>query len=217
MKMLVVFEKTGIHRFIGHLDLQRAMQRALRRSGLPVCYSQGFNPHLLLSFAAPLSVGVQGENEVMELPLSGTISQEEFLTRLNLSLPEGLKAKKARLLEDAVPPAMARLSAAAYRITPCEEAQALFDAVPGFLKQESLPYTKKTKTKERTDDFRPLLYNLNVKGGELIAVLAAQESGTGKPEQMMRLLCDFAGALLPRCLITRTALLDERFRPLEEI
>ena len=61
MKMLVVFEKMGAHRFLGHLDLQRAMQRALRRSGLPVTYSQGFNPHLQLSFAAPLSVGIQDE------------------------------------------------------------------------------------------------------------------------------------------------------------
>lgn len=216
MKMLVVFEKMGINRFIGHLDLQRAMQRALRRSGLPVCYSQGFNPHLLLSFASPLSVGVQGENEVMELPLAAEISETEFLEKLNRSLPEGLKAKKAKLLEDEVAPAMARLAAAVYRITPCEGAQALFDAVPKFLKLESLPYTKKTKTRERTDDFRPLLYNLTVKGDDMIAVLAVKESGTGKPEQLMSLLCDFAGLPLPRCLVTRTALLDERFKPLEE-
>ena len=66
MKMIVVFEKTPRLRMIGHLDLMRAMQRALRRSDLPLRYSQGFNPHILLSFAAPLSLGMAGKREVME-------------------------------------------------------------------------------------------------------------------------------------------------------
>ena len=57
MKMLVVFEKTPRLRHIGHLDLMRAIQRSLRRSGLPIRYSQGFNPHMLMSFAAPLALG----------------------------------------------------------------------------------------------------------------------------------------------------------------
>ena len=61
MKMIVVFEKTPRLRHIGHLDLMRAMQRALRRSDLPLKYSQGFNPHILLTFASPLSVGFSGE------------------------------------------------------------------------------------------------------------------------------------------------------------
>ena len=78
MKMLVVFQKTAWLRHVGHLDLMRAMQRALRRSGVPIAFSKGFNPHLLLTFAAPLSVGMAGEREVMEVPLSGEISEEEF-------------------------------------------------------------------------------------------------------------------------------------------
>ena len=64
--MMVVFEKGETLRYIGHLDLMRAMQRALRRSGLPIRYSNGFNPHIRLSFAAPLSVGVVGLRELME-------------------------------------------------------------------------------------------------------------------------------------------------------
>ena len=67
MKLIVVFEKTPRLRHIGHLDLMRAMQRALRRSGLPLRYSQGFNPHILLTFAAPLSVGMPGKREIMEV------------------------------------------------------------------------------------------------------------------------------------------------------
>lgn len=215
MKMLVVFEKLGAHRFIGHLDLVRAMQRALRRSGLPVCYSQGFNPHLLLSFAAPLSVGTEGEREIMELPLAGGISEADFLDTINRALPEGLKARAARLLPDEAPPAMARLFSAVYRLVPDGNADTLRAALPGFLEQERIPYLKKTKSGERMDDLRPLIYNLTFKDGALIAVLAAAESGTAKPDQLADALCAFAGIDKPRFSITRAALLDEAFVPLE--
>ena len=74
MKMLAVFEKGPRLRLIGHLDLMRAMQRALRRSGLPIRYSQGFNPHILLTFAAPLNLGAVGMREVMEVPVEGEVA-----------------------------------------------------------------------------------------------------------------------------------------------
>ena len=215
MKMLVVFEKLGAHRFIGHLDLVRAMQRALRRSGLPVCYSQGFNPHLLLSFASPLSVGTEGEREIMELPLCGEISEADFLQKINRVLPEGLKARGARLLADEAAPAMARLFCAVYRLVPDSKQEELRLALPGFLLQERIPYLKKTKSGEKMDDLRPLIYNLTFKEGALIAVLAAAESGTAKPDQLAEALCAFAGIDKPRFSVTRAALLDGAFVPLE--
>lgn len=216
MKMLVVFEKMGTHRFVGHLDLQRAMQRALRRSGLPVVYSQGFNPHLMLSFAAPLSVGVQGERELMEVPLSTSINQEDFLQKLNAVLPAGLKAKAAVLQEDKVAPAMARLAAAEYSLVPDSNLEELGAALPGFLAQTSIPYLKKTKSGERMADLRPLIYNLRVKDNALLALLAVAEQGTAKPEQLLSCLCEFAGIPQPRCLVTRTQLLDAKMAPLEQ-
>ena len=83
MKMIVVFEKAPRLRHIGHLDLMRAMQRALRRSNLPLRYSQGFNPHILLNFAAPLSVGMPGEREVMEVPIEGEMDAALFKEKLS--------------------------------------------------------------------------------------------------------------------------------------
>ena len=68
--MIVVFEKGFALRHIGHLDLMRTIQRALRRTTLPIRYSNGFNPHIQLSFAAPLSVGVVGMREVMDVPMT---------------------------------------------------------------------------------------------------------------------------------------------------
>ena len=215
--MLVVFEKMGPHRFIGHLDLQRAMQRALRRSGLPVSYSQGFNPHLLLSFASPLSVGIQGEREVMEVPLQSPVPEAAFLSQLNATLPFGLKAKAARQVEDDTPPAMARLHAAMYTLRPETGFRALADAVPGFLALPNIPFLKKTKSGERMEDLRPLVYNLIAREGALQAVLALRESGSARPDQLLASLSQAAGIAPPRCLITRAALLDERFAPLEAL
>lgn len=215
MKMLVVFEKTGPHRFLGHLDLQRAMQRALRRSGLPVTYSQGFNPHLQLSFAAPLSVGIAGLREVMEVPLSASITPATFVRRLNETLPEGMKAQAAVLQEDSAPKAMARMAAASYSLQPESGFAELAEAVPGFLAREHIPFTKKGKGGEREENLRPLIYNLMVKGDSLVAVLATSSKGTARADQLLASLCQHAGLDVPRCQITRTALLDDAFRPLE--
>ena len=77
--MMVVFEKGEALRHIGHLDLMRTMQRALRRSNLPIKYSNGFNPHIRLSFAAPLSVGVIGLRELMEVPLEDGVTVQRML------------------------------------------------------------------------------------------------------------------------------------------
>jgi radical SAM-linked protein len=115
MKMIVVFEKSPRLRHIGHLDLMRAMQRALRRSGLPLRYSQGFNPHILLTFAAPLSVGMPGKREVMEVPIEGEMTGEAFLAKLSAALPPDLPAISAVPVDDRHPAPMALLTAAVYQ------------------------------------------------------------------------------------------------------
>ncbi len=217
MKMLVVFRKKGPMRFIGHLDLQRAMQRALRRSGLPAAYSQGFNPHLQLSFAAPLSVGIIGEREIMEVPLQEETGEETFLSRINAVLPEDLKALRARALPDDHPAAMAKLFAAQYLIQPEQDAEKLLACLPNFLRQEAIPYLRRTKSGERMDDLRPMIYNLIPREDGLLATLALQERGTAKPDALMEALAGFAGLPVPHCLITRTMLLDGRFSPLEDV
>lgn len=121
MKMLVVFEKTQRLRFIGHLDLMRTMQRALRRSDLPIRYSQGFNPHILLSFASPLSVGVVGKREIMEVPIAGEMSSEEFKTRFEAVLPRDLPCVEVHSYDDSHPTPMSGVFAAKYEIIFDEE------------------------------------------------------------------------------------------------
>ena len=85
------FSKTGRLKYISHLDINRAMSRALKRAGIPLWYTEGFNPHPYMSFSLPLSLGVESLCESVDLRISGEITNKEIMDRLNSVLPEDLK------------------------------------------------------------------------------------------------------------------------------
>ena len=86
-----VFEKSGRAVFISHLDLLRTMQRAIKRSGIPVWYSQGFNPHIYLNFPLALSLGVTSKTEFMDFAVTEKCDKNQLMDKLNKSMPDGLK------------------------------------------------------------------------------------------------------------------------------
>ena len=217
MKMLVVFEKTERLRHVGHLDLMRAMQRALRRSGVPIAFSKGFNPHLLLTFAAPLSVGMSGLREVMEVPLSEEISEEDFKEKLRAALPPELPCVAVRAVDDRHPAPMALLCAASYRISVKENAEVLISAIPDFLQKGSIMALRKTKSGEKLTDIRPMIYDLKAIDHDTIdCTLALCEAATCKPELLLDALAEEAGLeARPRVICARTQLYGKDFIPLE--
>ena len=85
------FSKTGRAIYISHLDVNRMMTRAVRRAQLPMWYTEGFNPHPYIAFALPLSLGQSSDCEYMDIRIEGNMTDEEIKTRLNETLPEGLK------------------------------------------------------------------------------------------------------------------------------
>lgn len=88
----VFYHKTGRARYISHLDMMRCMQRAIVRAKLPVWYTEGFNPHIYLTFALPLSLGYESKSEVMDLRLTDEeFSLDEVTTRLNQTLPPDIR------------------------------------------------------------------------------------------------------------------------------
>lgn len=90
-RIVIEFTKEGSARFIGHMDLMRTFQRASRRAGVPVAYSQGFNPRPRLSFASPLPLGVTGRCELAAFDLSRSVPAARVAGLLNASLPEGIR------------------------------------------------------------------------------------------------------------------------------
>ncbi len=89
------FEKTGLARYISHLDLMRCFERALRRADIPFWFTEGFNPRPFLTFALPLSLGYSGLREAVDIKLTEDMTEDELKARLNAALPYGLKITKA--------------------------------------------------------------------------------------------------------------------------
>lgn len=88
-------------RYISHLDLKRTLERALRRAGLQVAFSAGYNPNMRISFASALAVGVTSEGELLDILLSEPVTPGEFVARLNAQLPPGLAVLAARGMDAA--------------------------------------------------------------------------------------------------------------------
>ena len=226
MRILGVFEKSERVRHIGHLDIQRAVQRGLRRSGLPVSYSNGFNPHIQVTFASALSTGACGKREIMDVKMAEETDADIFLERMKQAMPPELKIISARSVDDRHPALMASLKAAEYEILIRDplQAQRILDALPKMLEMEVIPAIRKTKSGQKETDIRPLIHQLRGKGNTIYATLALTETEACKPTMLMESLKRAAG--IPeeegvRILVTRNRLLGEdetgELRPLETL
>ncbi|MGN0752862.1 MAG: TIGR03936 family radical SAM-associated protein [Aristaeellaceae bacterium] len=204
-----MFEKSERLRHIGHLDIQRAVMRALRRSGLPVSYSKGFNPHILLTFASALSTGAAGRREIMDVQLDRDVTPEAFMATMNGALPPEMQVSFAKVLDDRHVALMAQVQAADYTMTILDEAAAaqLIAALPAFLAQESILTMRKTKSGMKETDIRPLLLELSGEGNVLHAVMTLTERLACKPNMLIEAMSAFAGIEIPRVMVVRNGLL----------
>ena len=212
--MLLEFQKGDIVRHLGLLDLQRTMQRALRRSGLPVAYSKGFNPHMVMAFASALSSGIPGDAELLDVSLTGETTEEACLAAMNRVLPPALRASRVRLVDDRFPKVAAALEQAEYRITLCgEDARKIGESIPAFLSLDEIMALRKTKKSETMVNIRPMIHELAARYDEdtdtlvMAARVSFVEAATLKPDLLLEALCAHAQASLPRHEIRRTRLL----------
>jgi len=209
MRMLAVFEKGERIRHIGHLDIQRSVQRGLRRSGLPVAYSNGFNPHILVTFASALSTGACGRREIMDVTMAAEVSEAEFLEKMNRAMPPEMQLSETRIVDQKHPALMASLRAAQYDllIRDTEQAEKLTAAISGMMARESVYAMRKTKTAMKECDIKPLIYELTAEGQHIIATLVLTEREACKPGMLLDALAREAGVEEEvRTLITRTGL-----------
>ncbi|WP_159427374.1 TIGR03936 family radical SAM-associated protein [Massilioclostridium coli] len=150
----VFYKKTGRLKYISHLDINRCMQRALKRAGLPVWYTQGFNTHIYLTFALPLSLGYESNYEVMDFRLIEEVSFEEVKQRMNEALPEGLEVFRVAEKRDKVD----TIAAACYQIRLYgDDLQELETSWTDFLSEPWIEVEKKTKKGMKRIDIKPEL------------------------------------------------------------
>lgn len=151
-KIRVFFTKLGRAKYISHLDSNRCWQRSIKRSGLPVWYTEGFNPHMYLTFPLPLSLGYESKYECVDLRLLEDLSDEEVVERLNESLPLDIRVFAC------AEPVMDQkeITWADYDIfLCCENAAALSEELAAYFEQEQILVQKKTKKGFKEVDLKP--------------------------------------------------------------
>lgn len=209
MKLRIKFKKYGPVRFIGHLDVMRFFQKANRRAELDVAYTGGFSPHQIMSFAAPLGVGLTSNGEYMDLEVHSLTSCEDVKERLNAASVPGIEITAVKILPDKAGNAMASVAAAGYTVAFREGRGPHFDLAPAverFLAREEILITKETKKGSREINLKEGIYEMNVtESGKLYLLVDASSAGNIKPIQVMEALFAESGETLQEnaLLVTR--------------
>ena len=170
----LIYEKTSSAKYVSHLDFVRMFGRAIRRAKLPIAYSEGFNPHPLLTFALPLSVGYTSECEILELVFGEKISPNEVKDRLNAVLPQGVHILEAHEGKSR----MKALDVALYVVYP----EKTPDGIAEFLSNSEILIEKKTKSGIKETDIRPDIKDIKVYLNRIEMTLSAGSRANLKPE-----------------------------------
>ena len=209
MKVRVKFKKHGPIRFIGHLDVMRFFQKCIRRAELDIAYSAGFSPHQIMSFAAPLGVGLESNGEYMDIELTTVSSSQDMIARLNAASVPGIEIIGMKELPQGAGNAMASVAAAGYTIRFRPGRELKFDMaakLPEFMEKEQILITKETKKSTLEVDLKPGIYEFRLQeDGSLYLLVDASSAGNIKPATVIEALAKMCGESLQEnaLLITR--------------
>lgn len=200
MKIRIKFRKFGNVRFIGHLDVQRFFQKAVRRAGIDVAYTAGFSPHQIMSFASPLGVGLESNGEYMDMEVHTFMGSAETVKRLNEVSAEGIEILSAKVLPDTAGNAMASVAAAAYTVRFREGREPSFDwrkNLRSFYEKDSILFTKVSKKSKKGKspdqgtglameiDLKQGIYELSPQDDGIFMLLDASSAGNIKPGMVL--------------------------------
>ncbi|MCR5254397.1 MAG: TIGR03936 family radical SAM-associated protein [Acetatifactor sp.] len=188
MKLRIKFTKFGPIRFIGHLDVMRFFQKAIRRSEIDVKYTSGFSPHQVMSFAQPLSVGVESNGEYMDIEVNSITNCKDIMDRINAVSVEGIKVTDVTILPDNAKNAMSSVAAALYTVIFKDGYMPSFDLSDGLskmLEKDELLIEKTGKAGKREVDIKPGLFDIKVTDKGYSMLLDCSSSGNVKPSQVI--------------------------------
>jgi radical SAM-linked protein len=204
MRIIAALHERGRAAYLSHLDMQRTLQRALRRADMPLVYSQGFNPHPLVAFAGALSTGYESEREWFDVRLEGEIIPADFEARLNEVLPEGMAVSHAMEAPEDLGTLTGHLAAARYTLWVRPErafsAAEVGSALDKLLQSEELMVQKRTKSGAMVpQNIRPQLYEARLTACDgasfALDVLGELTAGGGlRTEAFVNVLLDFLGS-----------------------
>lgn len=194
MKVRIKFAKRGNMKFIGHLDIMRYFQKVMRRAEIDIAYSEGFNPHQKMSFAAPLGVGLTSEGEYLDIDANSVFSSYEMIEKMNRTMVDGIQVLSVVALDDNAANAMSLVAAADYLVKYREgyrpecfaDNNVLKAEFDKFINSESINILKKTKKSEKEVDIKPMVYSTEINDGVICMKLATGSARNLKPELVMQ-------------------------------
>lgn len=191
-RMRVTFATDDAVKYVGHLDMARAWERALRRARLPLAYSQGFNPQPRLHFAAALPVGFTGQAELVDVFLDAELTPADFLAQLAPALPAGIQLRHAEPVPRERPALQAAVCAARYRVeVETDEPDATFvGRLASFMARPAVWRQRRRGKEVVRYDLRPLIKSLTYTGpcelGQSFETEVRVEAGaTGRPDELL--------------------------------
>lgn len=196
-------------KYISHLDLLRAFERAIRRSNIPILYTHGFNPRQKLSFALPIPVGINSISEYGELLLSRNIQAEDIKNKINECLPKGLLLEEVIKVNFDLPTLMSKISRADYSIFFKDEIN--INYLNQYMSQSKISYLKKTKHKEKEIDLKEYIYKIELDNNNKSIINICLRSGSAGHLKPSEFLISFLKDSLNNYKITRTEMyIDEK-------
>lgn len=182
----VVFSKGGDLRFIGHLDLQQLFEHALRRSGLPLRYSQGFSPKVRLNLASALPLGFTSTAEMMDFWLNQAVKPALIQQQLNAALPAGIRILSVAEVPNDLPSLQASLKSAEYKVS--FKAEVDVSAVNANLEDLRNKPNLIVARRNKQVDLKPLVEALHWEEDKLYLRLSSSPEASARPDELLALL-----------------------------
>lgn len=183
-------------KFIGHLDVMRFFQKVMRRADIPIAFTGGFSPHMIMSFANPLGVGVTSDGEYFDIELTEEIDMNAAAHRMNQVMVEGIDiVNMVPISDDKKRTGMSIVAAADYLSS---LKKGIFpddwkEKAAEFMNQPTISIVKKTKKSEKEVDIKPMIYKFEVRGESVYMRVATGSVENLKPELVMQALCNYLG------------------------
>ena len=196
LKARIKFRKFGVMKFIGHLDFIRFLQMVMRRADIPIAFTGGFSPHMIMSFANPLGVGVTSDGEYFDIELTEEIDMDAAVTRMNQVMVEGIEiVNMVPISDDKKRTGMSIVAAADYLSNVKNDAfpENWKEKAAGFMNQEQILIVKKTKKSEKEVDIKPMIYKFEIREEGVYMQVATGSVENLKPEVVMQALGQYQG------------------------
>lgn len=196
MKARIKFRKFGAMKFIGHLDIMRFFQKVMRRADIPIAFTGGFSPHMIMSFANPLGVGVTSDGEYFDIELAEEIDMQAAVERMNQVVVEGIEVvNMVPISDEKKRTGMTIVAAADYLSTVKNNAfpEGWQEKANSFMAQEGIYILKKTKKSEKEVDIKPMIYKFEVRDNSVYMLVATGSVENLKPELVMQAFAEYLG------------------------